>query len=251
MMRWLLLLFMFTASPAAAQPVFNPAASYITAGQDEPGYRGWMARASWRPVYVKAFNDYLVSNGVGGVAPTWQILRTATDWQKCGAEPFEVPPSYAWPNIVAALRYVGAFVEPVIGPVEVVSVYRNPRLNACAGGAPESTHRTMGAVDMVPLRPTTREALMSSLCRVHVGSGSWNSIGLGFYRGLRFHIDAKKFREWGTAGAAGGWGCTAVLAEGAAPTGSTPGAVATAPAPPPFPAKVVYPPGGDPLSPKQ
>ena len=251
MMRWLLLLFMFAASPAAAQPVFNPAASYITAGQDEPGYRAWMARANWRPVYVKAFNDYLVSNGVGGVAPTWQILRTATDWQKCGAEPFEVPPSYAWPNIVAALRYVGAFVEPVIGPVEVVSVYRNPRLNACAGGAPESTHRTMGAVDMVPLRPTTREALMSSLCRVHVGSGSWNSIGLGFYRGLRFHIDAKKFREWGTAGAAGGWGCTAVLAEGAAPTGSTPGAVATAPAPPPFPAKVVYPPGGDPLSPKQ
>jgi len=251
MMRWLLLLFMFAASPAAAQPVFNPAASYITAGQDEPGYRAWMARANWRPVYVKAFNDYLVSNGVGGVAPTWQILRTATDWQKCGAEPFEVPPSYAWPNIVAALRYVGAFVEPVIGPVEVVSVYRNPRLNACAGGAPESTHRTMGAVDMVPLRPTTREALMSSLCRVHVGSGSWNSIGLGFYRGLRFHIDAKKFREWGTAGAAGGWGCTAVLAEGAAPTGSMPGAVATAPAPPPFPAKVVYPPGGDPLSPKQ
>jgi hypothetical protein len=250
MIRWPLLLVMFAASPAAAQPIFNPAANYITYGQDEPGYRAWMARASWRPVYVKAFNDYLVSNGVGGVAPTWQLLRTATDWSKCGAEPFEVPPVNAWPNIVAALRYVGAFVEPVIGPVEVVSVYRNPRLNACAGGAPESTHRTMGAIDMVPLRPTTREALMSSLCRIHVGSGSWNSIGLGFYRGLRFHIDAKKFREWGTAGAAGGWGCTAVLAEGAASTGSTPGTVATAPPPPPFPAKIVYPPGGDPLSPK-
>ena len=251
MMRWLLLLVMFASSPAIAQPVFNPAASYITPGQDEPGYRAWMARASWRPVYVKAFNDYLVSNGVGGVAPTWQLLRTATDWGKCGAEPFEVPPVNAWPNIVAALRYVGAFVEPAIGPVEVVSVYRNPRLNACAGGAPESTHRTMGAVDMVPLRPTTREALMSSLCRVHVGSGSWNSIGLGFYRGLRFHIDAKKFRAWGTAGAAGGWGCTAVLAEGAATNGSAPGTVATAPAPPPFPAKIVYPPPSDPLSPKQ
>lgn len=252
MIRWFLLLVMFAAHPAAAQPIFNPAASYITAGQDEPGYRAWMARAGWRPVYVKAFNDYLVSNGVGGVAPTWQLLRTATDWSKCGAEPFEVPPVNAWPNIVAALRYVGAFVEPMIGPVEVVSVYRNPRLNACAGGAPESTHRTMGAVDMVPLRPTTRDALMTSLCRIHLASGSWNSIGLGFYKGLRFHIDAKKFREWGTAGAAGGYGCTAVMAEGARPFDrGVAAAPVAAPAPPPFPAKVVYPPGGDPLAPNQ
>ena len=251
MRRWLILLLLLAApATARAQWVFNPAASYITSGQDEPGYRAWMARANWRPVYVKAFNDYLVANGVGGVAPTWQILRTATDWQKCGAEPFEVPPSYAWPNIVAALRYVGSYVEPVIGPVEIVSVYRNDRLNACAGGAPESTHRTMGAVDMVPLRPVTRSALMSSLCRIHVASGPMNGIGLGFYKGLRFHIDARKFREWGTAGAAGGWGCTAVLAEGAAINGSPASPVITTPTPPPFAAKIVYPPPSDPLSPR-
>jgi len=250
MIRWLALLPMIVALPAEAQPVFNPAAGYITAGQDEPGYRAWMARASWRPVYVKAFNDYLAGNGVGGVAPTWQLLRTATDWHKCGAEPFEVPPVNSWPNIVAALRYVGAFVEPVIGPVEIVSVYRNPQLNACAGGAPESTHRTMGAVDMVPLRPVSREGLMSSLCRVHLGSGSWNNIGLGFYKGLRFHIDAKKFREWGTEGAGGGYGCTAVLAQGAMPFNPGSGnPIASPPAPPPFSAKIVVPP--DPLSPKQ
>lgn len=202
---------------AAQGTGFDPAADYITAGQDEPGYRRWVAAAGWRPVYVKAFHDYLVANGVGGVAPTWQLLRTATDWQKCSAEPFEVPPVEAWPNIVAALRYVGAFVEPVVGPVEPVSVYRNPALNACAGGAATSTHREMGAVDMVPLRPVTREALMTSLCRVHRGSGDWNRIGLGFYKGLRFHIDARKYREWGTQGASGGYGCAAVLAEGAMP----------------------------------
>ena len=38
----------------------------------------------------------------------------------------EVPPVSAWPNIVAALRYVGTYVTPRIGPVEVVSVYRIP-----------------------------------------------------------------------------------------------------------------------------
>ena len=143
------LIMMLFAVPAAAQaPAWNPAADYVTAGQDEPGYRSWVLAHPSRQVYVKAFNSYLVTYGVGGVVPTWQLLRTASDWSRCGAQPFEVPPTEAWPNIVAALRYVGAFVEPRIGEVEVVSVYRNPVLNACAGGARESTHKTMGAVDM-------------------------------------------------------------------------------------------------------
>ena len=222
MMRWLLaIFFLIVAAPATAQtfaaPAWNPAAPYVTPGQDEPGYRRWVGANAWRPVYVKAFNNYLITYGVGGVAPTWQLLRTASDWQKCGAQPYEVPPTSAWPNIVAALKYVGQHVVPRIGPIEVVSVYRNPALNACAHGAPTSTHLHMGAVDMVPLRPISREALMIQLCAVHHASGPANATGLGFYKGLRFHIDTRKYREWGTMGARGGYGCGAVLAEGAAP----------------------------------
>jgi hypothetical protein len=228
MMRWLLaLLSLIIASPAMAQspmPVWNPAAAYVTPGQDEPGYRRWVGASSWRPVYVKAFNNYLTTYGVGGVVPTWQLLRTASDWHKCGAQPYEVPPTSAWPNIVAALRYVGAYVIPRIGPVEAVSVYRNPALNACAHGAPTSTHLHMGGVDMVPLRPISREALMSELCAIHHASGSANATGLGFYKGLRFHIDARKYREWGTVGIKGGFGCASVLAEGAAPFQAVPAA---------------------------
>ena len=212
-----LILLCFAAPAPAQRGVFNPAADYVTAGQDEPGYRAWVQAEPWRGVYVKAFNTYLVNYGVGGVVPTWQLLRTASHWHRCSAQPFEVPPTAAWPNIVAALRYVGAFVEPRIGEVEVVSVYRNPALNACAGGARESTHKTMGAVDMVPLRPVTREALMSNLCMIHRASGERFWIGLGLYKGLRFHIDARKFREWGMAGARGGFGCAAVLIEGPMP----------------------------------
>ncbi|WP_051503995.1 D-Ala-D-Ala carboxypeptidase family metallohydrolase [Sphingomonas jaspsi] len=235
MKRLLLILPLVLASQTAADAQsFNPAADYVTAGQDEPGYRAWMAGASWRPTYVKAFNDYLAQYGVAGVVPTWQLLRTATDWRKCGADPFEVPPTSGWPNIVAALRYIGTYVEPRIGPVEAVSVYRNPALNSCAGGAPESTHRTVGAIDMVPLRPVTRGQLMTMLCDIHVRDGSWNNIGLGFYKGVRFHIDAKKYREWGTAGAAGGFGCTAVLAQGPMPTRPDIGPPPLSPAPPPM-----------------
>lgn len=218
MTRLFILLAMLIAAPVAAQPMrFNPVADYVTPGQDEPGYRAWVAAAPFRPMYVKSFNDYLVTNGVGGVAPTWQLLRTASDWQRCGDQPFEVPPTFAWPNIVAALRFVGAFIEPVIGQVEPVSVYRNPSLNVCAKGAKTSTHLTAGAIDMVPLRPVTREALMLALCRIQVDKGEWNNIGLGFYKGLRFHIDSKKAREWGTAGPRGGYGCGAVLVENGIP----------------------------------
>ena len=153
MMRWLLaLLSLIAATPAAAQ-TWNPAADYITPGQDEPGYRRWVGAQPWRPVYVKAFNNYLVIYGVGGVVPTWQLLRTATSWQSCGAQPFEIPPTEAWPHIVQTLRYIHDYVIPALGPVEPVSAYRNPTLNVCAGGAPESAHKAYSAIDMVPLRP--------------------------------------------------------------------------------------------------
>lgn len=207
---------------------WNPALAYVTAGQDEPGYRNWMLASANHAIQVRAFNNYLVTYGVGGVVPTWQLLRTASDWQKCGDQPFQVPPVEHWPNIVQALRFIGAFIEPAIGEVEPVSAYRNSMLNQCARGAATSTHLTGGAIDMVPLRQTSREALMESLCRIQVAYGGWNDIGLGFYKGVRFHIDARKEREWGTAGLAGGWGCQAVLSEGAMPYIAPP-----APAPPP------------------
>ena len=206
-------------SPLPVSPVpvpFNPVAEYVTAGQDEPGYRAWYAAANWRPFYVQAFHQYLVTYGVGGVVPTWQLLRTATDWQRCRADPFEMPPTSDWPNIVATLRFVRDEVVPAVGPVEPVSVYRNPSLNDCAGGAATSTHREMGAVDLVPLRPVTREALMLRLCGIHLRR-SGSNVGLGFYKGLRFHVDARKYRDWGMTGAHGGYGCAAVVAEGARP----------------------------------
>jgi len=230
MMRLLFLLVILIAAPTSAQPArFNPVADYVMAGQDEPGYRVWVRGDPYRPMYVKSFNDYLTNYGVGGVVPTWQLLRTASDWQKCAAQPFEVPPTATWPNMVAALRFIGAYIEPVIGPVEPVSVYRNPSLNVCAKGARESVHRTSGAIDMVPLRPVSREVLMETLCRIQLDKGSWNAIGLGFYKGLRFHIDSKKYREWGAAGLRGGYGCGAVIAEGALPFSESPAAAAPDP----------------------
>lgn len=187
----------YAAVPAPRFAVWNPAADYITPGQDEPGYRRWYAGAPWRPGYVRSFHNYLVQNGVGGVVPTWQLLRTATSWRKCGGQPFEVPPATEWPHIVQTLRYIHYQVIPAVGPVEPVSGYRNPLLNHCAGGAPGSSHKHYSAIDLVPLRPTNRQELIRTLCAVHARGGNDYRVGLGFYSFLRFHVDTTKYRRWG------------------------------------------------------
>ena len=184
------------AQPGSAPGVWDPVAPYIAAGQDEPGYRSWYLAAPWRGTQVKAFNDYLASAGVAGIVPTWQLLRTATSWKDCGAQPFEVPPSDEWPHMVQTLRYVRDYVIPAVGPVEPVSVYRNPSLNVCAGGAPESAHKLDSAVDLVPLKPIDRVTLMRKLCGDHSEHGAPYNAGLGFYAYLRFHVDSTKYRRW-------------------------------------------------------
>jgi Peptidase M15 len=184
------------APPAAQSALWDPASSYITAGQDEPGYRSWYLAAPWRSAQVKGFNDYLASADVAGIVPTWQLLRTATSWKDCGGQPFEVPPTSEWPHMIQTLRYIRDYVIPAVGPVEPVSVYRNPVLNVCAGGAPESAHKLDSAVDLVPLRPTDRITLMRTLCDVHSEHGAPYNAGLGFYAYLRFHVDSTKFRRW-------------------------------------------------------
>ena len=185
------------APPPAAQPAtWDPAAAYITAGQDIDGYKSWYLAVPSREGQVRSFNAYLESAGVMGVLPTWQLFRTATSWQACGGQPFEVPPTSEWPHIIQTLRYVRDYVIPAVGPVEAVSVYRNPSLNQCAGGAPESAHKHDSAIDMVPLKQITREQLIKTLCDDHTKNGARYTAGLGFYAFLRFHVDSMKFRRW-------------------------------------------------------
>jgi len=183
--------------PAPQPAIWNPAGPYITIGQDEPGYRNWFSASPRHAAAAKGFNDYLAQYGVAGIVPTWQLLRTATSWQRCGGTPFEVPPLTEWPHIVQTLRYIHDYVIPTVGPVEPVSAYRNPHLNSCAGGAPESAHKHYSAVDLIPLRQTSREELMRKLCAVHARRGTDYSVGLGFYAFIRFHVDTTKYRRWG------------------------------------------------------
>ena len=80
--------------------------------------------------------------------------------------------------MVQTLRYIRDYVIPAVGPVEPVSVYRNPALNVCAGGAPESAHKLDSAIDMVPLRPTDRASDDADACAaIHSEHGAAYNAG--------------------------------------------------------------------------
>jgi hypothetical protein len=117
---------------------WQPNVAYVIIGQDEAGYRSWYLADPNRAAQVRSLNAYLTAYQVGGIVPTWQLLRTASDWQKCGEQAFAVPPPEYWPNLVQTLRFIHEQVVPAVGPVEVVSGFRNSTLNQCAGGAQES-----------------------------------------------------------------------------------------------------------------
>lgn len=169
-------------------------------GQTRADYHAWLARDPAARAQVIAFRQYLDMDGVGDVVPVWQLVRTASDWRTCGGPRFEVAPFTEWGHIAGTLAFVQAHVEPVIGPVEAVSGYRNAGLNRCAGGAPRSAHRHFFALDLMPLREIERAGMIESLCRIHEWRGPGYDIGLGFYSGLRFHVDSKGFRRWGPDG---------------------------------------------------
>lgn len=186
------------AAPAVSRPVAPLRA--IPEGQDHADYLAWLARSPAARAQLLAFRSFLEMEHVEEVIPLWQLTRTASMWRECNGPRFEVAPFEEWQHIATTLRFVRAHIRPVIGEVEAVSGYRNAGLNACAGGARESAHRHFYAIDMVPLRPLTRAGLIRSICAIHEFRGRQYDIGLGFYTGLRFHLDSKGFRRWGSDG---------------------------------------------------
>jgi hypothetical protein len=144
-----------------------------------------------------ALQSYLTQNGVGNVLPIRQLLRSDTQWRKCGAEPFAVPPKDQWSHIIPTLKVIRDAVQPLLGPVEALSVFRGPAINRCIRGASQSMHLRFHAIDMRPVRAVTRAQLIQKLCKLHAEKGKVLNMGLGIYRGTRFHIDTAGYRRWG------------------------------------------------------
>jgi hypothetical protein len=146
---------------------------------------------------IKTFAAYLKTEGIGDVIPLSQLLRSDTKWRKCGALPFSVPPKEQWANIIPTLRLISDEVQPIIGPVEAQSAYRSPDINRCIKGASRSFHLRFHAIDMRPTKGVSRAELIEKLCALHAQKGKVLNMGLGIYKGTRFHIDTAGYRRWG------------------------------------------------------
>jgi hypothetical protein len=172
---------------------------FASAAQAEPAFSDWLDAVPGRRAEVVALERYLDKAHVGDVLGPEDLLRNASSWRSCGLSyPWSMPPRELWPHVVPTLRFIRDQVVPEVGPVMVESGWREPKLNACAGGAPRSAHALYYALDLVPQDMITRRELIATVCRLHARKGKGYSIGLGFYDGVRFHIDSKAYRRWGS-----------------------------------------------------
>ncbi|MBE7367003.1 peptidase M15 [Ramlibacter sp. HM2] len=150
---------------------------------------------SGREAEVEAFEAFLVYEKVARVAPTYQLLRSASMWKECRAEPFQLPPPELWPEVRDVLSLLQELhTRGVLPEFEVVSAYRPAGLNRCAGGAARSSHLRF-AVDIAPLDAATADRL----CRFWREEGAAWNMGVSRYPTGRIHIDRNGYRTWGAS----------------------------------------------------
>jgi hypothetical protein len=57
------------------------------------------------------------------------------------------------------------------------------------------------ALDLTPVDAgVSRASMIRGICAAHAQNGRDYETGLGFYSGLRFHVDSSGFRKWGPNG---------------------------------------------------
>lgn len=185
-------------------PLPQPTKPVIRIKPQPEAYVAWLASADHRQA-VQAYKQFLKQKGLANLVPDHELLRSARDWQKCGVEPYAVPPREIWTNIVPTLSILKALVEDgVINDFEVTSVYRALSLNRCAGGADASRHVFNAALDfrIGPEQPSDLDQIniqqtKTKLCQFWETKGQALNMGLGVYASGQIHIDSQGFRSWG------------------------------------------------------
>ncbi|WP_299220170.1 D-Ala-D-Ala carboxypeptidase family metallohydrolase [uncultured Psychrobacter sp.] len=167
-------------------------------------FDSWLNSSSFRAQEVANYHRYLSAQiGAQNVPPLKELLTTARSWDKCGYEPYQLPPQELWSNIVPTLRLYANLKNQGILPAssKIRSVYRSPGLNGCAGGANSSKHMTAGAIDIwVPEYENDLwqlSNLQDNLCQYWQYQGQSHNFGLGLYSTGAIHLDTQGYRKWG------------------------------------------------------
>ena len=173
--------------------IFLPGCVFFSKPTDAQRYAAWSKKHGEE---ILAYQNFLDKKAVGDIVPMSQLLKSARDWKKCRAEAFTMPPIELWSNmvptllVVKKLRSEGVLISPV-----AASVYRDPILNACAGGSLKSKHLQLNAIDFdIEVTPNSLE----TLCKAWSNQGPELKLGLGFYTPSRIHLDTLGHRSWGS-----------------------------------------------------
>ena len=171
------------------------------ADNDSGDVRTAAAFAQWRSQHATeaaSFDAFLRAESLQGLVPLHELLRSASDWQKCEAQPFAVPPQAQWSDAASVLRLVKTLkASGVLAQFEMHSGYRDATLNQCAGGAARSAHLRGFAMDITPRHV---ETVLPALCSFWREQGPALNMGLGQYPSGRIHLDTLGHRTWGRDG---------------------------------------------------
>ncbi|MCB2089080.1 MAG: D-Ala-D-Ala carboxypeptidase family metallohydrolase [Sphingomonadaceae bacterium] len=181
----------------------------------QEAFADWLREDSRNREGFHEFTQFLGEQGVSGVVPDWQLLRTdANRARKCERPQFLLPPREKWANIVPALEMLRDHVVPQLGRLEVVSSYRTEQFNSCIGGASRSKHLGFHALDLIAPDQTDKRDMFRQLCALQAQLGPRSRMGLGAYfdpakadRAGRFHVDVAGYRSWGYSYGAASSGC--------------------------------------------
>lgn len=166
-------------------------------------FKTWLETHPDQQSQVADYTQFLKKHLGGKPPPMYELLTTARSWQECGYEPYEVPPKELWGYMLPTIKLYNELRMLGILPANthIRSVYRNPDLNRCAGGAPSSKHMTNGAMDIwVPtfdVGSYELYQLQNRLCGYWVFYGEPHNFGLGLYGTGAVHLDTQGYRKWG------------------------------------------------------
>lgn len=158
------------------------AAGLLIAGTAHADQRDLWMFAQWAGDHqTRPFREMLVDARLYGVVPIHQLLRSASDWKLCHASPFAVPPVSNWPAVRSTLSLIKVLDgQGILRQFEVVSAYRDPRLNMCAGGADNSAHTRAFAVDiLLPAWADPNCCAVSGSSMARCGAWAWGATRRG------------------------------------------------------------------------
>ena len=170
----------------------------------EQDYQMWLSQSPYNFQQATQYQRYLINQlGESSVPPMRELLTTARSWQKCGFDPYQVPPSELWHQMVPTIRLYNELKKQGILPphTQIRSVYRSPELNRCAGGAAGSKHLTNGAMDIwIPDYAASSWQMSTTqdrICQFWIDNGQTYEFGLGIYSTGAIHLDTQGYRKWG------------------------------------------------------